>query len=58
MRRQYLNAKSLGRVMPAVENVQTQFLRHGTDPMLPFARDERVHLFVRQLLQIAPLRRR
>src|ERR1035437_10197771 len=49
---QGFDTECFGRVMPAVQNVQTQVFSQGISPMLPFARDERVHLLIRRLLQI------
>ena len=54
MGRQCLDAERLRRVMPAVENIQTQLLSHTISPMRPFAGDKGINALIGGLLQFVP----
>ena len=48
-----LDADRLGRVVPGVKHVQTQFLRQCEGPVRPLARHERINTLRRRLPEFA-----
>src|ERR1051326_5505097 len=53
MRCEGLNAKSLGGVMAAVEEIDAEFFGHCVGPVGTFAGDEGVHAFVGSFFEVA-----